>query len=227
MIRPGWERIVVVASGPSLKDGDYAQPRLITQQRGASDAFRVIVVNDNWKWIRNADLLYASDMPWWNHHGADVLQSDFAGERWTQDPAMSQKWGAHYIAQKRVPGLTRTECLLHGGGNSGHQAIQLAYLLGADEIALVGFDMMPDPTTTEIHHFGDHPMEVRFGTDRRKWPRNPRRLLPFHVFLERMDVMAPGLKAMGVQVSNCTTRTAITCFARADLKDTLARWVGA
>lgn len=226
MIRPGWERVVIVASGPSLKVDDYAQAKMVDAARVASDAFRVIVVNDNWRQVPHADLLYAGDLPWWHYHAADVIHG-FAGERWSQDPTAALQYGLHYVKNRRVPGLTRTDGLVHGGGNSGHQAIQLAYLLGAQQIALVAYDMMADPETKAMHHFGDHPREVRHGTNRRHWPKDQRgQNLPFHVWLERMDHMAPELEAAGVRVVNCSARTAITCFPRSELEEVLAEWVG-
>ena len=55
------------------------------------------------------------------------------------------------------PGLSNEQGVLHHGKNSGYQAIGMAYLMGADQIFLLGYDMTCSGPT---HFFGDHPPEV-------------------------------------------------------------------
>ena len=224
-VRPDWKRVVIVASGPSFKLNDYEQARAIAYARHR-DACRIIVVNDNWRWMRCADILYAGDGSWWDSYAADVIQSSFAGEMWTQDADRAIRYGLHFVRQKRADGLTTTPGLIHGGGNGGHQAIQLAYLLGAHEIALVGLDMQADPDEGRIdekgnwrgmqHHFGEHPVS-------KKYPRVHQ--LPFHLWIPRLEEMAPGLTHAGVRVFNCSPRSAVQCFPREPLNYLLSRWI--
>lgn len=203
LVRPDWGTVVVAASGPSF---DEAQAAEIGALR-AADRVRVVVVNDNYRRVPAADLLYACDGRWWIHNLPAVRASGFAGELWTQDEAAARKYGLCRIRHTARPGLTRTADTVHGGGNSGYQAINLAYLFGARRIALVGFDMQP--TGGAAHWFGRHPVP---DLDRR---------LPFATWIPRFRDLARDLAAEGVDVVNATRETALTCFRRATLADFL------
>lgn len=133
----------------------------------------------------------------------------FAGERWTQrqlgdkDPreaAVAKLHGLRVIDGEDKPGLGRER--LHYGGNSGYQAINLAYLWGARQILLLGFDMHK---AEKAHFFGDHPGRLNAGTN-------------YAQFLPYFEPLARDLAAEGVRVINCTRTTALQCFERAPLE---------
>jgi hypothetical protein len=97
--------------------------------------------------------------------------------------------------------------VIHYGMNSGYQAINLAYLMGATHIVLLGYDMQP--TGGKQHWFGEHPDELRTG--------------PLQsMFAPKFVRLALDLEAAGIRVTNCTRETALTCFKRASLQETLA-----
>ena len=50
-------------------------------------------------------------------------------------------WGINQLKSVAQPGLSRTQGVIHQGKNSGYQALNLAYLLGAKRILLLGYDM--------------------------------------------------------------------------------------
>src|SRR6185436_11324743 len=77
-INRSWEgeACVVVATGPSLTK-DIAQRVRMARWL---DGWRVVCVNDAYRLLPHADVLYACDWSWWRHHqGAKA----FTGERWT------------------------------------------------------------------------------------------------------------------------------------------------
>lgn len=202
--RDGWETIVIAATGPSF---DVEQAALISRRRLRGD-IRVIAINNNYQRQTDADLLYACDLKWWHLH-IEQVRATFAGEKWTQDPRAAADYGLNFVASKlTLPGLTRNRALLHGGGNSGYQAINLAYLFGAKRIVLVGFDCQLGPGA-EQHWFGSYPKPLSRAT-------------PFSLWIERFGPLANDLKAEGVDVVNSSKRTALACFQTVPLEDALA-----
>lgn len=85
-------------------------------------------------------------------------------------------------------------------GNSGAQAINLAYLAGARTLLLFGFDM-GYTSNTPSHWFGEHPQGV--GRDS-----------PYRQFVAGMYLMASELVGEGVVVLNCSPRSELPYFPR-------------
>lgn len=77
--------------------------------------------------------------------------------------------------------------------NGGFQAINLAYLAGAQRIYLFGFDCKGG------HWHGDHPAGI-----------NSR--LPHTLWLQHAKVLAGDLRDAKVTVMNCSPGTALRCF---------------
>ena len=134
----------------------------------------------------------------------------FRGERWTQrqsdhkdvdEIACADKFGLAWKPGRHLPGLGR-DCL-HYGNNSGYQAINLAYLLGAQRIVLLGYDMH---ATDKRHFFGDHPNHLAVGSDYADW-------------LQRFPQLAADLKSEGVEVINCTRSTALKGFPQSTMDE--------
>lgn len=188
---------VCIASGPSLSDD---QLEAVRDAHGRYDV-RVIAVSDNYRRAPWADVIYAGDLRWWQLHG-DAARATGA-ELWTQD------WAASQLGVNRAPGangegLGRYQ--VNTGGNSGYQAINLAYLWGCRRILLIGYDMQA--TGGRKHWFGDH----------------PRQLIQEQLFdewLHRFKQLAVDLQGAGVTVLNCTAETALTAFPRADIREAL------
>ena len=133
---------------------------------------------------------------------------EFAGRKWTQQESEKDDEQAQVIARfglewklgSHLPGLGRER--LHYGNNSGYQAINLAYLLGATTILLLGYDMQK--TGGKSHFFGDHPEPLNAGSDYSDWAR---------LFVG----LAADLRTEGIAVTNYTRETALTCFPRGAL----------
>lgn len=147
--------------------------------------------------------MYACDYLWWQvHHKATAA---FKGERWTQDANAADRFGLNHIPGRHDVGLG-TDCI-HFGNNSGYQAINLAYLAGAKTVLLLGFDMSWDGERS--HWFGDHQGRLKNNTDYAKCIR-------------AFELMEP--EKYGLQVINCTRRTALKCFPTARLEDALLQF---
>lgn len=186
---PG-ETVVCIASGPSLtkEDVDYV--------RGKA---RVIVVNSSYLLAPWADVLYACDAQWWRWN---PTAKDFAGLKYalTLD---SRHYcpGVKVLENKGAEGLELKPTGIKHGRNGGYQAMNLAVHFGASRILLLGYDMQPGPNREE-HWHGDHPNRHRS---------------PYDVFRRMYPTIVEPLKAAGVEVVNCTRRTALTCFPQAPI----------
>lgn len=82
-------------------------------------------------------------------------------------------------------------------GNSGYQAVNLAYLMGASRICLLGFDMKDKDGVNHFH--GNH----RGGT-----LTNPNKGL-YKQWIACFEKMHELLAAEGVELVNCSRETAL------------------
>lgn len=199
VVQPIWagQTCIVCAPGPSLSPN---VSELCRESR-----FATIAVQDAWRRVPWAPVLYGCDAKWWNFHKG---VPEFQGEKWSSH-------GSHTSNDKQAVGARYGITLVQGrqgyefsadpshicyGGNSGFQAINLAILFGGRRIVLVGFDMHG------THFFGKHPAPLH-NVD-------PRRFIPAFVRAARK------LPA-GVEIINATAGTALRCFPRMSLEDAL------
>lgn len=201
--------VVCIASGPSLTKEDCA---LVQEWRAKSDDRKVIVVNTSYKLAPWADLLYAADKEWWENYSARLLR-EFRGERWTNvtrgDPNNAvSKFGLKYAWLERYPGLNPKVGFINSGGNSGYQAIGLAYQAGAHKVVLLGYDMSDENGKTHWHpEHGWWMPTIR--RDYGSWARQFSRLY---------DDMC----LVDVEVVNASRRTTLQKIPRVELEEALA-----
>lgn len=194
-----WERCIVAAPGPSLTE-EVAQ-----QCRGVP----VIAVQDAYKRIPWADVLYGCDALWWEHHNGCA---DFAGEKWSShDPDTNDKteardrYGVHLVEGRPGVGFSFDDWI-HYGSNSGFQAINLAIHFGCTRILLCGFDMRS--IDGRRHFFGGHPVEL--GRSDGDYER----------FIPTFETAAK-LLPPHVEVINVTPGSALRCFPMGTLDGAL------
>lgn len=155
----------------------------------------------------NADAMIAADPPWWDEHIRRVRGTN-VGQLWTSSPVAARSHDLRLVGLERGLGLCRDVNAINSGGNSGYQAVGLAYLFGACCIALVGYDMQY--TGGKSHHHGDHPGRMHNA-----------RPAALKGWATRFCALADDLEAQGVGVINCTLQTAITCIPRVSLESIL------
>jgi hypothetical protein len=195
-VEPRWqgECCIVAAPGPSLT------PEIAEACRGD----RVISVNDAYRRLPFADVLYACDAKWWNVHG-DC--KGFAGEKWSSHDGQGNKklkeaelYSLKLVCGESRKGFSLDPGRIHYGGNGGFQAVNLAILFGARRIVLVGFDMHGS------HFFGPHPGPLRNTRNFEKFINSfgeAARMLPAHI-----------------RIVNATPGSALKCFPFVDLVPT-------
>lgn len=194
----------VIASGASLtkEDVDFLAYRM-----------PVIAVSDAWKLCPSAKYLYSCDAKWWQYHdgvpeyrgtkvGLDskITYPDVKLLRMRTKP---NPRGSKYSPIILDEGLDDDPRFLRTGCNSGYQAINLAYHLGANRIILLGFDMKGS------HFFGEHPEEIRPGGTGS----------PFALWIAKFKTLADAFQERGIKVINCTPDSALPWFEKRDLRD--------
>ena len=114
----------------------------------------------------------------------------------------------NYIAHDaRGVGLCRNPGKVNTGGNSGYQAINLAFHWGIRRMILLGYDMQH--TGGKRHWHPNYPAGMDNAT-------------PVHAWRERFKPLARDLARAGVEVVNATRQTALTAFPRVELEAALA-----
>lgn len=194
--------VLVMGSGPSLTQADveFAQAHV--------DA--VVAVNDSYKFAPNATALYAADKHWWGWHKGCVAQHKVGSVSY---PAFTGRlkyslaqtpWYPDVQVLSRGPdrGLTHDPAKVALGYNGGYQAINVAVHLGATRILLLGLDMKGDAA----HFFGKHPNNSH---------------APFALCIERFTTLVQPLRTAGVEILNCTPKSALTAFPMVSLRDVL------
>jgi hypothetical protein len=106
------------------------------------------------------------------------------------------------------------------GTLSGIEAINFAVHQGAREIALLGYDMGATGTS---HWFGDHPDTVEVPTPCGPIVQrmNTATADTYADACREMEVLARDIEGLGIDVVNCTRRTALTCFRMAEIQEVL------
>jgi hypothetical protein len=186
---------VVIATGPSLT----AEDCLAVRESGA----KVIGVNLAFRMAPFADVVYMGDYLCVKTYGHEVPKS---ASKWSCTP-MAKDQHAWNLARGAMGVGLGTRTVVHLLGNSGMQAIGLAYAFGAKKIILIGMDMMKGPRG-ESHFHGDHPVGMV-------------RAQPFGEWIFKSEALARDLEKVGIDCVNCSRQTALTAFRRGDLQEEL------
>ena len=206
-IEPRWSggSVIIAGSGPSLT----------TEIADLCRNQRVIAVNDAYRLIPWAEILYACDARWWRvHEGCPK----FAGEKWTSYHEgrrahvadVAKRYKLHVCLGEKKDSFSLSPDRISYGRNSGFQAMNLAMLWGAAQIILVGFDFRlgkDNRLKPKRHFFGDHPRGLASTSNYPEWVKamhNAAKQLPAHI-----------------SVINCTPGSAIKCFPMGNLKEIL------
>lgn len=186
--------VVCFASGPSLtaEDVEYC--------RGKVDG--AIAINTTYQLVPWASCIYAADWIWWSWHKG---VPGFTGLKYTLDRQAVRWPGVQLLQKTGTDGLEHKPNGLRTGRNSGYQAINVAYHMGAKRVILIGYDMQVGDNG-KAHWHKNHPVH-----------RNS----PFNIFVKMFDSLVGPLGKSGVEVINCTRSTALKAFPRADLHEVL------
>ena len=164
----------------------------------------MIVVNDNYLRVPNADVLFAADRPWWKLHDQAIRAKCPTIERWSCE-GTTRDFGTHIWPVESGRGIaTQAEGHIKRGSSSGFMSVGLAIKWGAKHIVLVGIDCQA--TGGKSHWFGDHP---------KKLLPSPQ---PFVTWAQEFDSLAAPAAERGIRIANCTISTAVKLLPRSTLE---------
>ena len=173
-----------------------------------------IGISDVYRHGRKIDFYYACDQKWWGIHIKAVREWRDAGNApnglWcTEDPTAKKFPDLFQIKGKGGKQLSTNPRLIHYGGNSGFQILNIAYLLGLKNMILLGFNM--SPAGGKSHFFGDHPQGLSRSNSYRGMNGS-------------FEKVKHDLIKHGVEVVNATHGTFLTHFPKMDLDDAIAHF---
>lgn len=190
---------VVMATGPGLTEEVVELIRPYHRDGsvvtfGCNDAFRIVPY---------LDVSYACDPPWMENAVKNYGWLDHPSTKWTQDRDAAPKHHLNWIAGTSGPDLSENQQLIHFGGNSGFQILNLALLYGCTKFLLVGYNM--STPGGKRHFFGDHPKPMSRSTS-------------FQSFLQAFSTIKGAHRQA---IFNCTPDTTLKHFEQRNLKEML------
>lgn len=198
--------VVCAASGPSLLGEDL---------KYVCGRAPVIAINAAIQLAPWADIFYSGALEYWRPEAiASRERMGFRGLSiriaWNEGTGPHQmkrgvSKGVIVLGNSGDDGLETKPDAIRSYKNSGGAAINVAVHTGATRIVLLGYDMMTDKHGR--HHFNGSPGEKHHS--------------PYPHFRTHMGTMGPHLRALGVEVVNCSRATALTCFPRKRLDEVL------
>jgi hypothetical protein len=190
---------VCIAPGPSLESTDLSGL--------AGRSTFTIAINHAYLKVEQPDVVYACDGRYWDKYHGPIKAKHPNAALWTQDMLPGDMSAALRYGLLRLhnmdkgaaylPGLCRVPGGVHGGGNGGYQAVNLAYHLGAKKILLVGYDM-GNAADGKAHFFGEY--EGRLAMPHRN----------FGLFIRNFETIKP--EEYGIEIINCTPGSRLKCF---------------
>jgi hypothetical protein len=194
---------IVMATGPGLT------PDVIEMIRPYHEDGTVVALgcNDAYRACDYLDVMYACDPPWWDIHVWERDLADHPAVKWTQDYRVVQKYGINHIKGVSANGFSDHQNLIHFGGNSGYQVLNLALLYGCKEVALCGYNMGMPPGQGQ-HFFGMHPKPLNQSNS-------------FGSFISAFNTIGPAHRK---RIVNCTPQSKLTAFEKRPLKEVLDQW---
>lgn len=196
--------VACIGTGPSLK--------LQQVEAARRKGFRLFGCNNVWE-LCDLTVHYACNEGWWDHYWSPDLAATTA-EKWTCNKAAADRYGLNWVAEKNAPGLSTDPSVIHHGHGSGYTLLNLAYLMGAERIVLLGYDMKYAPDydgyqqqagSGPRHYFGEYPPNLQH------WPKVKVR---DGVHVELVDLYRSVARQGLVEILNCSADSAIDCFPK-------------
>jgi hypothetical protein len=200
--------VCCIGTGPSLT----MQQVEIARQKG----FTLAGCNSTALDVADLSVLYACNYEWWVHFWESV--KDHPAEKWTTSREASKRFGVNWIAETNKPGLSTDPKLVHHGHGSGYTLLNLVYLMGAERIVLLGYDLKYardyDPKScypggTPRHYFGEYPSGLMH------WPSER---VKNGVHEELIGLYKSVTKQGLVEIVNATPDSALECFPKVPIE---------
>lgn len=187
----------VIAGGPSVTQAD------VDRLRGG----HVIAINKSYERAPWAEYWISHDPGDWHDHCAGLARVGFAGKRVTCQKAIRAAGVLQLARLTPPPFLSLKPTHLAMQRTTVTAALNLAFLLGATTIVVLGADMRA-ADDGRTHHHSPYPYQPKPGC----WDRQ----------MVELQQVAAALAAQGVAVLNCSPISRITFWPKVSLDDVLA-----
>lgn len=213
---PDWEGecAAIVAAGPSVRKD---QVELL------KDRIHVVAINTSYELCPWADALYGCDAKWWaskkgvgSFKGIKIAMEDEAVKQFPELKQIKVRYDERNKRDVCHDFLMDKYGEVGGGGNSGFQALNWLAQLGVKAVALLGFDFRIDGNG-KIHWHGRHADSGHYIL------HNPSES-NFRLWIEKMNKAVPRIRALEMDVVNCSETSALECFPKMSVEDALRRW---
>jgi hypothetical protein len=197
-VEPIWtgETVYIIGGGPSLINFNW----------DSLNGKKTIAINKAILSYPIANVLYWTDTRVYNWYKEDIDR--FKGLKYTIRHHVTYSPDIKVLRKGNKFGLEESKDALCHGNNSGYAAINLAYLLGAKKIILLGYDMKNNGTTS--HYHDGYPVPVT-GDNIYK-----------NQFIPGFDVLANLLKQKNVDVYNASLHSALTVWPKITFEQALS-----
>ena len=192
------DTVFIIGGGPSLNQ--------TLPDKSILDDYDVIAINSAYKFFPKARICHFMDNTWYQWNKEEL--PNFKNEVTVCCPPNDRlNYPGHYHKFNRGEdrGISKDVSKLFGN-NAGHQAINLAYLLGYTYIVLIGFDM--DITSKQTHWHNEHKRQSNVD-------RYESTMIPC------MNTIPQFENTFGFKVLNLNPKSAIKCFEFTKLEDVL------
>lgn len=194
--------VACIGTGPSLTIQQIETAR--------SKGFTLFGCNNVWE-LTPLAVHYGCNGQWWDQYWSPRLAQSPA-EKWTCNEPAAKRYGLNWVAERNAPGLSTDPTVIHHGHGSGYTLLNLAYLMGAERIVLLGYDLKYAPDydgraqeigSTPRHYFGEYPAAIQH------WPKVH---VKQGVHVELLDLYRSVARQGLVEIINCSTDSALDCF---------------
>ncbi len=195
--------VCLLGTGPSLTQGQIAAAR--------ERDFVLFGCNNVWETVPDLSVLWGTNGIWWDHYWGPSLAA-YPAAKWTVNRAAATAYGINWTAERNAPGLSTDRSIIHHGHGGGFSMLNLAYLMGAERIVLLGYDLKyaadydgrgRQVGSSPRHFFGEYPNELLH------WPsisvRNG-------IHEELLELYASVAKQNPAEIVNCSPGSALRCF---------------
>jgi len=190
------EPVFILAGGPSVGGLDLSR----------INGHRVIAVNSSWRTYRAADAIFYADGRWWREYGKHLSLSGFSGQIITT----AKERPRQALMRKRVPparGIAKNPDQLAVEKSSVSGAINEAVHRGSKLIVLLGVDGKLGAGGKRHHHDENY-----------MWKMVPN---CFDDHAAEFKMLAPSLKALGIDVVNANPDSRIDAWPRVTFEEAL------
>lgn len=199
--------VCCIGTGPSLT--------LEQIQAARRKDFVLVGCNRVYEIVPDLAVLWGTNYAFWAYYESARM---YPASKWTVNDQARDEFGLNWIAEKNAPGLSTDPEVIHHGHGGGFSQMNLAYLMGAERIVLLGYDLKYaadyDGRERKVgssprHFFGEYPPEMQH------WP-SKRVKAGVH---EELVGLYESVAAQGaIEIVNCTPGSALQCFPQVPIE---------